>query len=355
MHSSAVPNTGNWHRFNKTKRRVSFGCLPPTPRRLNRMDATPRIELTWTEGPGRDEPEPCLRFETLDDVQRDTITYVVVFRVCATPRCPCHSVCAHCSVALSDGTASSGPLRWFWIDVRRRTLEMTSALKADLVTRRLAELILTRLSETAWEDLLRWFWTAKIQAIETAEVSEIDIADLPDADAGRMIPFVEVFPLGLSLNFTFAQADWAADEQYCVQPGCDCTGLVLSFLQLRDAAGRTTKSLRDVPAVRYDYRSQASCELAPGSAGTPPTAQLLGALRTAYPSLDTRLELHHRMMQSLYARQYLARAKFQNERLENQLPTRAEKVGRNDLCPCGSGKKFKRCCGAGSNPRSAPC
>lgn len=25
----------------------------------------------------------------------------------------------------------------------------------------------------------------------------------------------------------------------------------------------------------------------------------------------------------------------------------APKVGRNDPCPCGSGRKFKRCCGAG--------
>ena len=25
----------------------------------------------------------------------------------------------------------------------------------------------------------------------------------------------------------------------------------------------------------------------------------------------------------------------------------AEKVGRNDPCPCGSGKKYKKCCGAG--------
>lgn len=23
-----------------------------------------------------------------------------------------------------------------------------------------------------------------------------------------------------------------------------------------------------------------------------------------------------------------------------------EKIGRNDPCPCGSGKKFKKCCGA---------
>ena len=27
------------------------------------------------------------------------------------------------------------------------------------------------------------------------------------------------------------------------------------------------------------------------------------------------------------------------------LPVRSEKVGRNDPCPCGSGKKYKKCCG----------
>ena len=28
---------------------------------------------------------------------------------------------------------------------------------------------------------------------------------------------------------------------------------------------------------------------------------------------------------------------------------KAEKIGRNDLCPCGSGKKYKKCCGANQN------
>ena len=32
----------------------------------------------------------------------------------------------------------------------------------------------------------------------------------------------------------------------------------------------------------------------------------------------------------------------------------APKVGRNDLCPCGSGKKYKRCCGAGKRPSTQP-
>jgi preprotein translocase subunit SecA len=36
------------------------------------------------------------------------------------------------------------------------------------------------------------------------------------------------------------------------------------------------------------------------------------------------------------------------ERSDKQQPIRSaeEKVGRNDPCPCGSGKKYKKCCGA---------
>jgi preprotein translocase subunit SecA len=29
-----------------------------------------------------------------------------------------------------------------------------------------------------------------------------------------------------------------------------------------------------------------------------------------------------------------------------QQVVRGDKVGRNDPCPCGSGKKYKKCCGA---------
>ena len=29
-------------------------------------------------------------------------------------------------------------------------------------------------------------------------------------------------------------------------------------------------------------------------------------------------------------------------------PIESQKVGRNDPCPCGSGKKYKKCCGSGA-------
>ncbi|TCO83127.1 uncharacterized protein EV699_103177 [Plasticicumulans lactativorans] len=34
---------------------------------------------------------------------------------------------------------------------------------------------------------------------------------------------------------------------------------------------------------------------------------------------------------------------------EPQQPVRVDKIGRNDPCPCGSGRKFKKCCGANAD------
>ena len=38
--------------------------------------------------------------------------------------------------------------------------------------------------------------------------------------------------------------------------------------------------------------------------------------------------------------------KSKDNSYHNQVSIRSEKVGRNDPCPCGSGKKYKKCCGA---------
>ena len=34
-----------------------------------------------------------------------------------------------------------------------------------------------------------------------------------------------------------------------------------------------------------------------------------------------------------------------NKTEKTQAKTKGKVVGRNDLCPCGSGKKYKQCCG----------
>ena len=37
--------------------------------------------------------------------------------------------------------------------------------------------------------------------------------------------------------------------------------------------------------------------------------------------------------------------KFYKEQKESTIIRKPKKIGRNDPCPCGSGKKYKKCCG----------
>jgi uncharacterized protein YecA (UPF0149 family) len=62
-------------------------------------------------------------------------------------------------------------------------------------------------------------------------------------------------------------------------------------------------------------------------------------------ALDERLRLHglEPVFQEVASSQEPVAS---SEEIENvSRGAVAEKVGRNDPCPCGSGKKFKKCCG----------
>ena len=63
--------------------------------------------------------------------------------------------------------------------------------------------------------------------------------------------------------------------------------------------------------------------------------------------VDQQEDLQMTLIQSMYALRQWWR-NYHRDALPASLPFEREapKVGRNDPCPCGSGKKYKKCCGA---------
>ena len=41
----------------------------------------------------------------------------------------------------------------------------------------------------------------------------------------------------------------------------------------------------------------------------------------------------------------LSRGEGDEEQVKKPVRRQQKKIGRNDPCPCGSGKKYKKCCG----------
>jgi preprotein translocase subunit SecA len=61
---------------------------------------------------------------------------------------------------------------------------------------------------------------------------------------------------------------------------------------------------------------------------------------------DTVKYLFKAQVQNIPQRhQVVQRVSESRENTGRKEPVRNQKVGRNDPCPCGSGKKYKKCCG----------
>lgn len=64
-------------------------------------------------------------------------------------------------------------------------------------------------------------------------------------------------------------------------------------------------------------------------------------------ALEAEMRLVEEGLNSWKLEQELLAREQQNTRLQKNLPVRdSPKIGRNEPCPCGSGKKYKKCCGA---------
>ena len=313
------------------------------------MTKKQQLELTWIGKENRPRLEPRIRIELADDPQREDSPvrcHEAILDICHEPRCRCFSIRFQWLPAPANALAAPpGPAREFWFDLNEKSIHLTPDLEQDPTSLRLAEILRAELTEADQQQLREWFLAEKLASIQTTPISEIDITNLPDVVDGKMVGFVDVFPFGLALNFTWNKEAWAVDEQYCVQLGCECKETVLSFLKLMDATGKVTTEIRDTPSLRYNYRSEATQPVARGPAGSPALDGLLAALKREHASLNPQLELRHLIMQSLYARHYLAQAKSRRQsQSTNPPPAGAHKIGRNEPCPCGSGRKYKQCC-----------
>ena len=153
---------------------------------------------------------------------------------------------------------------------------------------------------------------------------------------GKMIGYEEIFGKRDAGSLYFEHdGDYFIYDHYCPNPECDCNQAVLDFY-FYDAAGSKYK---------YDF-----------------TVRLkLGSLKYEMVRIDCSNEKINDILD------YIIKNKPETIRIlkrryndvknagktidKNLTATEAEKpvintgIGRNDPCPCGSGKKYKKCCG----------
>ncbi len=307
--------------------------------------------------PGTDPSQPAgrggIRF-TLDEGAFAGQSFSAVLEVCGNPCCACATVGLSCR---HDAMPDQSNV--FHLDVTRRApAEDPSSIPGHDA---LARSFVAEARDAEWEWLGRVFISAKYRQMKTMNLDTLEVRFPPEvlSGDGSMLGYQEVFPWAKVFYLSADGVEWFATDQHCVRPGCHCTETGLTFYrcQTKDAPSAEPQ---ECGAFLFFDRSTGGCSGETARPGSPAPDALLQALRSAHPDLAEVLGERHRQLQQLGKRllprpAHDARQPFPNliagepwpaKSAVPAVPRRTDaKPGRNDPCPCGSGKKFKKCCG----------
>lgn len=165
---------------------------------------------------------------------------------------------------------------------------------------------------------------------------------------GQLVSYIDVLPAAWDTLIGHEGSFFRVEDLHCIKPGCTCKDIYLIFSELRDSRtvdiGRVTVTVPGLKATE----------------ATTPLASALWAKLRATKVLVDQLEQRRRRMrdigQAVQREGLAARGPEPQQELVSQptpttgsavgaqSPRRKAKIGRNDPCPCGSGRKYKRCC-----------
>lgn len=260
--------------------------------------------------------------------------YECAFLCCDNPVCTCGVI--HINFSSREDQDLNDPNSSYQvdIDVVLKQLAYQDESKVSKEQMAFADLVLSSMDKNDFQILWKIYFEQKNEKTEQAPIDSIEaVFDFQEIEEnGLMYFYRDVLPYGDVLIGRLKGEECLLLDQYCLKPKCSCTDATLTFVKNVEELKQTDKALL---TLAVDYRKKK------WSVVVAPTASVdVGAVKAAIedqiPDFYKKLLKRHFKLKNIYA--HCKKRHFKEQPL--QLP----KVGRNDPCPCGSGKKYKKCC-----------
>ena len=273
------------------------------------------------------------------------VVFSVKLHVCENPMCGCTALGFECCPeGQASGRGGDVGALVFTLDTSERQIAASSrdALSPD--ARSLAEAVMAAFQEMDWRTSHCYLMNVKREQLKKVDLAKLDAHFPPEIMNGEadMVGYTELFPFGKLMDFSLGDAIWLVDDQYCVVGDCNCHAVQLTFLHAHpNSAAEKEIDYEQMPSVFYDYMTGKMNQIIRRPSSSQPTLEkLIETAKSLVPCFDLEVRKRHLQLRDLFLRAKLKAASDVMPKL-----TSALKVGRNELCPCGSGKKYKKCCG----------
>ena len=254
---------------------------------------------------------------------------------CDNPVCACQTVYLNLSPLQDenkkDYLLSSHSVD---IDVIEKKLAYPDEKKISKDDLTFAEFFLSKLDDSDFQFLYGSYFVYKNHITEKANLDAIDAYfNYEEVEKeGLMYAYNDVLPYGDQMIVTIDGRDCIIFDQYCLLPKCSCTDTNLNIM-LAETLGEAGEELCSV-SLKYAKKSWKAFE---GSSFPVSVKAVRSAIEDQIPDFYERLRSRHLKLKGIYAH-------CKKRNFSPKQPIQVPKVGRNDPCPCGSGKKYKKCC-----------
>jgi hypothetical protein len=220
------------------------------------------------------------------------------------------------------------------IDIINRKLDDNDEDNIPKGSLNFARLLISKLDEAdfrlLWDNYCAYKSKITAKASNDSIEAHFDYREIEEK--GLMATYNDVLPYADQLLVTVNGENYKIFDQYCVLPKCPCseTGLAIC------PAGEFDKTGEEQYSVRLDYRKQKWGTLE-GRTKTVDTKTIRSAVEQQIPDIYEKLLNRHMKLRDIYSH-------CKKKHFEHTQRLHPPEAGRNDPCPCGSGKKYKKCC-----------
>jgi len=277
--------------------------------------------------------------------ERTEIMTDMVGVYCANPFCPCRTVTLDFFEA---NDKFDNMLLRLVVNYDTWQAEGSEFFSQDLDCAEIADEFMSGLDDQFKDEIL-----SHIEPKAKSEHALRERIDLPefDAEGNSLVVYSEIYRIEPyeNLVFEFDGKEYLVFDQYCPRPTCDCKEVVLVFYLVEEDSLKSEHVL----AYRVEFETGKKTVLGKEAGVSNRLARDLyrGLTREFATERNAISFFENRYWQiKKWGATYFGAAGDEiNETPETPgapVKAAARKIGRNDPCPCGSGKKYKKCCGA---------
>lgn len=156
-------------------------------------------------------------------------------------------------------------------------------------------------------------------------------------ETDMMVGWDEIYPHDPNLLLHAPDKKYWVIDSYCVNPQCNCKNMGLTFLYASE------NKTQDVGGMVVDLNHFVPGQITPQSKSSTELTEMW-KMFLAQPGIKKELGRRQKKMQKIGKELVKLKTRTGSGKVPATSTSEKVKVGRNDPCPCGSGKKFKKCC-----------